>query len=76
MTNLSKNIPTPLKRLPTWMLALGAGTVGAAAIVQERSRNAERNNSPIGKFVTVDGVRLHYVERGEGDPLVLIHGTP
>jgi pimeloyl-ACP methyl ester carboxylesterase len=25
--------------------------------------------------VTVDGVRLHYVERGQGDPLVLIHGN-
>lgn len=75
MTNLLKNIPSPSRRLPTWMLALGAATVGAAAIVQERSRNAERNNPPIGKFVTVDGVRLHYVERGEGDPLVLLHGN-
>jgi len=76
MTNLLKNIArTPSKRLTTWMLAIGAATVGAAAIVQERSRNAERNNPPIGKFVTVDGVRLHYVERGEGEPLVLLHGN-
>ena len=26
-------------------------------------------------FVTVDGVRLHYLERGRGDPLVLLHGN-
>ena len=29
---------------------------------------------PGGEFVDVDGVRLHYVVRGEGPPLVLIHG--
>jgi pimeloyl-ACP methyl ester carboxylesterase len=75
MTNFLKNIPVPKSRLPTWMLAVGAATVGAALIVQERSRNAERSNPPIGKFVTVDGVRLHYVERGDGEPLVLIHGN-
>jgi pimeloyl-ACP methyl ester carboxylesterase len=61
--------------LASWAVALGALTVGAAAVVQERSRNAERNNPPIGKFAMVDGVRVHYVEKGQGDPLVLIHGN-
>jgi pimeloyl-ACP methyl ester carboxylesterase len=28
----------------------------------------------LGDFVTVDGVRLHYVRQGEGLPIVLIHG--
>ena len=27
-----------------------------------------------GKFVTVDGSKIHYVERGEGKPVILIHG--
>ena len=27
------------------------------------------------QFVTVDGVRLHYIERGEGPPVVLLHGN-
>jgi hypothetical protein len=31
---------------------------------------------PIGRFITVEGVRLHYVERGTGTPLVLLHGKP
>jgi pimeloyl-ACP methyl ester carboxylesterase len=29
----------------------------------------------MGKFVEIDGVRLHYIEQGEGDPLVLLHGN-
>jgi hypothetical protein len=36
---------------------------------------AERQNPPLGKFIDVDGVRLHYVERGQGAPVVLLHGT-
>jgi pimeloyl-ACP methyl ester carboxylesterase len=28
------------------------------------------------RFVTVDGLRLHYAEAGAGDPLVLVHGWP
>jgi len=34
------------------------------------ARKAERDNPPSGKFVRVNGVRLHYVERGHGEPLV------
>jgi pimeloyl-ACP methyl ester carboxylesterase len=41
-----------------------------------RARKVEREHPPVGRFVTVDGVRLHYVERGEGSPpVVLIHGN-
>ena len=55
---------------------VGAGVVAAAALVNFLvARRAERNNPPEGKFVTVKGVRLHYVERGEGDPLILLHGN-
>ena len=62
-------------RIPAWAVTLAAASVGAAAVVQERTRRAERNNPPSGRFVTVDNVRLHYVERGEGEPLVLVHGN-
>lgn len=53
-------------------IALLAGT---AAFVQTRARKAERDNPPQGRFIEVGGVRLHYVERGEGEPLVLLHGN-
>jgi haloalkane dehalogenase len=28
------------------------------------------------KFFEHDGVRLHYVDEGEGEPIVLLHGNP
>ena len=28
-----------------------------------------------GKFITVDGVRVHYLEFGKGAPIVLLHGN-
>jgi pimeloyl-ACP methyl ester carboxylesterase len=39
------------------------------------AKRAERRNLPTGRFITVEGVRLHYVERGSGPPLVLLHGN-
>jgi pimeloyl-ACP methyl ester carboxylesterase len=55
--------------------AAGALLAGAALFVQYKARQAERRNPPLGQFIEVDGVKLHYVERGEGPPLVLIHGN-
>src|SRR4051812_11076934 len=39
------------------------------------TRDAEDETPPIGRFLEVDGVRLHYIEQGQGEPLVLIHGN-
>jgi hypothetical protein len=33
------------------------------------ARNTERRHPPEGLFITVDGVRLHYSDRGEGSPV-------
>lgn len=30
---------------------------------------------PVGQFITVDGVRLHYVQAGEGPAVMLVHGA-
>jgi pimeloyl-ACP methyl ester carboxylesterase len=38
------------------------------------SRDAEHAVPPRGRFVTVDDCDIHYVERGEGRPIVMIHG--
>jgi pimeloyl-ACP methyl ester carboxylesterase len=60
-------------------LALLVGTAAVLAVsaifVRAKTREAERDNPPEGKFITVRGVRLHYVERGQGQPLVLLHGN-
>lgn len=49
----------------------------AASAILNRvlAKKAERRNPPTGRFITVNGVRLHYVERGTGSPLVLLHGN-
>lgn len=36
---------------------------------------AARLYPPIGKFVHVDGQRVHYWEAGSGQPLILVHGA-
>ncbi len=55
--------------------AAGAALAGTALFNRSRTRRAERNNPPLGTFLSVGGTRLHYVERGEGEPLVLLHGN-
>jgi pimeloyl-ACP methyl ester carboxylesterase len=35
----------------------------------------ENRYPPIGQFISVDGVRLHYIDRGQGQPLILMHGA-
>ena len=52
------------------------GSFGRIGLVNRRlARNAENDNPPAGQFLEMDGVRLHYVERGSGAPLVLLHGN-
>jgi pimeloyl-ACP methyl ester carboxylesterase len=52
-----------------------AGFAIAALVNRLAAKKAERKNPPMGKFVEIEGVRLHYIERGEGEPLVLLHGN-
>src|SRR5829696_9531945 len=40
-----------------------------------RTVEAEQTSRPPGRFVVVDGVRVHYIARGKGRPVVLIHGN-
>ena len=55
--------------------ATAAALAAAAVFVQIRTRRAESANPPMGKFLEVDGVRLHYIVRGRGSPVVLLHGN-
>lgn len=77
--------PTTLQRLGT-RLAEKKGAVALAGVatavlgvtaawVAHKARLAEQDHPPQGAFVTVDGVRVHYIERGQGDPVVLLHGN-
>jgi pimeloyl-ACP methyl ester carboxylesterase len=46
-----------------------------ALVNRHLAKKAERDNPAAGRFLEVDGVRLHYVERGSGEPVVLLHGN-
>jgi pimeloyl-ACP methyl ester carboxylesterase len=48
--------------------------LAAAAFVQLRTAAAERGHRRDGRFVHVDRTAVHYLERGEGRPLVMLHG--
>jgi len=56
-------------------LAAGAALGGAALFNRWSAGRAEEDYPPIGQFVEIDGVRLHYFEKGEGSPIVLLHGS-
>jgi pimeloyl-ACP methyl ester carboxylesterase len=58
------------------LIAAGAAATGLAAVVNyRRGRAAERAHPPIGSFMEVDGVTVHYIEQGEGPPVVFLHGN-
>jgi pimeloyl-ACP methyl ester carboxylesterase len=55
-------------------VVVGALVVSALAN-RHLAKKALHENPPQGRFLVIDGVRLHYVERGTGEPLVLLHGN-
>jgi pimeloyl-ACP methyl ester carboxylesterase len=70
----SDNMQDPL----TWqgvLLAILAVLIVLAALNYAAARWAERRNPPRGTFLEVDGIRVHYSDRGSGRPIVLVHGN-
>jgi pimeloyl-ACP methyl ester carboxylesterase len=56
--------------------AIPAAALGALALVNRaRALKAARDHPPIGQFIEVGGTRLHYVDKGEGKPILLVHGN-
>ncbi len=55
-------------------LLSAAGLAGAATLVSAKTSRIERLFPPSGRFMEVDDVRLHYIDQGDGPPLVLLHG--
>jgi pimeloyl-ACP methyl ester carboxylesterase len=58
------------------LIVVAVGVITPVAVVLVAKR-AERRHPPIGQFIEVDGVRLHYLDRGGPDapPVVLFHGN-
>jgi pimeloyl-ACP methyl ester carboxylesterase len=73
--SIMRNARPSSPRLLTGAL-LGATALVATAVVNSYlAQRAERKNPPTGQFVRVDGLDVHYVERGQGPTLVLLHGN-
>lgn len=53
-----------------------AATLSITALwVRREAKKAEQDFPHTGKFVLVDGVRLHYIEQGTGPAVLLLHGN-
>ena len=61
--------------VPAAAILSAAAMAGMAVAETLRARRAEADNPPRGRFVEVDGVRLHYVQQGEGPDVVMLHGN-
>lgn len=60
----------------TAIATVAAAALAATAVwVAQRARRAEHEHPPRGAFLKVDGVRLHYLDRGQGIPVILLHGN-
>jgi len=56
------------------LLLLGLTAAGLALFSARTARQVEQAVPPLGRFIEVDGVRIHYLDEGSGPPLLLIHG--
>jgi len=52
----------------------GAVVAGLVLYSAWTARRVEKALPPVGRFIDVDGGRIHYLEQGSGPTLILIHG--
>ena len=62
-----------------WIIGAGLAAVvviagGLAIFAAWTARGVEKALPPCGRFVEIDGARIHYLDEGAGPPLLLIHG--
>jgi pimeloyl-ACP methyl ester carboxylesterase len=66
---------SPKRTLAVVATAIIVATLGALNIwTRVLTARAERDFPPLGRFVEVDGARVHFIEKGSGRPVVFIHG--
>lgn len=58
-----------------WIVVLFGLLLAAGALLTRRlARTASADYPPNGRWLEVEGTRLHYVDKGVGRPVILIHG--
>lgn len=73
--NVGQYLPSTGSKVGGLAAAGAIALAGAAFIVNRQATRAEKAYPPKGAFATAAGVRLHYVERGQGRPVVFLHGN-
>src|SRR6478672_11887315 len=61
-----------------WLVASIVAAVAyfaCAVLAVRKARAAETDLPPIGEFIEIEGAKIHYVRRGSGRPIVLLHGS-
>jgi pimeloyl-ACP methyl ester carboxylesterase len=63
----------------TWIVGavvalVGLVLVGLVLFTAWTARQVEKAVPPRGRFIDVDGARIHYLDEGTGPPLLLVHG--
>lgn len=74
-SDATSGAPVPASRTLLVGLGAAAALAGAALFNRARAARAEAEHPPHGQFIEVDGVRLHYIDRGSGSAVVLVHGN-
>jgi len=55
--------------------SVAASTRTGSTAAAKPAWGTQDDRSPIGKFIPVNGTRLHYLDGGAGTPVVLLHGN-
>jgi pimeloyl-ACP methyl ester carboxylesterase len=69
-----QNDRSPVNRLGMAALGLGGAALGLSLASGFLARDAERRAPRDGDLLEVDGASLHYVDRGSGPAIVMVHG--
>ena len=72
-----------MRRIARWSIRIAAAVAVVLAVVvalglrcDRSARDVEaRHATPPSRFVDVDGLRIHYRDRGKGPAIVLVHGS-
>jgi pimeloyl-ACP methyl ester carboxylesterase len=56
------------------VVALVLALAGLAAFTGLTARGIEKRLPPLGQFIDIDGMTLHYIDEGSGPTVVMIHG--